>query len=508
MLENNSNDLKKAILTKLLSTTFNDKLNVLESNTSNYFSLMNTSHNLINQVTNTCKYIERKVQENLQIKNKKLQTSPNKQKINSINRNYSIGLISKNSIKVSKNLIKSIKSPLINTEMKKSKSNINLLKGRQSARLNSVKNPFKKSDNKLAMSLKLSNNNINQLKRSKTERDFRQNKKNKGNKKFQNNKNYDKNKSIDNSTITNIKTKDIQSKTFDDHNNNESKIFEIENGLILNDPLLVGNNEIDFIQKGLLINSNDIEVIYHTLNFKILDFAEDQLPFILKYLQIKDYLNLKLICKTFRNIVNEIILSELENQKIEYERKINLFKAEEILSPYNPNNITLTKGALKAVNLLNQALLNKLFTQSAIPSDDILLIYHIYFQLINHPLTKEFNDKQIFWKKCCYYFNNESNGKTGELLLKNLKDGIDLKSDNIYKLIQIMNGHIQKITPAYFSKICGTTGLFVFFIKDILDFLGISNDKKLQSNSYWTYKGVINVIDKKIAKIKTFSNHN
>ena len=68
MLENNSNDLKKAILTKLLSTTFNDKLNVLESNTSNYFSLMNTSHNLINQVTNTCKYIERKVQENIQIK--------------------------------------------------------------------------------------------------------------------------------------------------------------------------------------------------------------------------------------------------------------------------------------------------------------------------------------------------------------------------------------------------------------------------------------------------------
>ena len=73
-------------------------------------------------------------------------------------------------------------------------------------------------------------------------------------------------------------------------------------------------------------------------------------------------MNLKLICKTFRNIVNEVILSELENEKIEYERKINLFKAEEILSPYNPNNITLTKGALKEANLLNQALLNKLFT--------------------------------------------------------------------------------------------------------------------------------------------------
>ena len=48
---------------------------------------------------------------------------------------------------------------------------------------------------------------------------------------------------------------------------------------------------------------------------------------------------------------------------------------------------------------------------------------------------------------------------------KILKDGIDLKSDNIYKLIHIMNGHIHKSAISYFSKICGNTRLFVFLLK-------------------------------------------
>lgn len=67
-----------------------------------------------------------------------------------------------------------------------------------------------------------------------------------------------------------------------------------------------------------------------------------------------------------------------------------------------------------------------------------------------------------------------------------------------------MNGHIQKITPAYFSKICGTTGLFVFFIKDILDYFGISNDKKTKPKAYWTYKDLIELLDKRIEVIRKY----
>ena len=42
-------------------------------------------------------------------------------------------------------------------------------------------------------------------------------------------------------------------------------------------------------------------------------------------------------------------------------------------------------------------------------------------------------------------------------------------------------GMKKNINPNYFSKICGTTGLLVFLIKDALEFCGvIVNSKKTQ----------------------------
>jgi hypothetical protein len=399
--------------------------------------------------------------------------------------------------------------------MKKSKSNYNLLKNNQYHKENTIKNSIKKGVNNLKLTttmLKLNNNNntIHQLKRSKTERNIRSNKKNhnlnKVNKKLHiTSKNLlDKNKSID-SIFSNHKSKDNQSKIFDD---NEDKIAELENNLMLNESLLVGNNDLDFIPKGLLINSNDLEITYHNLNFNALDYAEQELPFILKYLSIQDYINLISTCKVFKKIIYEEILSHLENEKLKYNKKLDVFNLQQILTPYDKNNLILSKASLKAVNLLNQNYLTRLFTKTSVPIDDILLIYHIYFQLINHPISKEFNNKEIFWKKCIKYFTEESNGKIGDLLLKSIKDNIDLSSENIYKVIHILNDKFEKISPSYFATICGTTGLFVFFIKDIFDFLGIFNDKKINSNSYWTFKKVIDAINNKIEKIKSFLYHN
>ena len=65
---------------------------------------------------------------------------------------------------------------------------------------------------------------------------------------------------------------------------------------------------------------------------------------------------------------------------------------------------------------------------------------------------------------------------------------------------------MNKIYPSYYSNICGTTGLFTFFIKDILDFVGISNDVKIQSKAYWTYTKIIDSIEKKINYMKNMKN--
>jgi hypothetical protein len=67
--------------------------------------------------------------------------------------------------------------------------------------------------------------------------------------------------------------------------------------------------------------------------------------------------------------------------------------------------------------------------------------------------------------------------------------------------------NINKIYPAYYSKICGTTGLFVFFIKDVLDFLGFSNDKNIQKNAYWSYSEIINFLDSKINYLYKYNNY-
>ena len=96
------------------------------------------------------------------------------------------------------------------------------------------------------------------------------------------------------------------------------------------------------------------------------------------------------------------------------------------------------------------------------------------------------------------------NGKTGDLLQKTVDNkNIDIEGDNLYKIYKLANNNLKKIYPSYYSKSCGTTGLFTFFIKDILDFVGISNDQKIQSKAYWTYIKIIGSIEDKLKHLDT-----
>ena len=103
-------------------------------------------------------------------------------------------------------------------------------------------------------------------------------------------------------------------------------------------------------------------------------------------------------------------------------------------------------------------------------------------------------------EKCIYYFSRETTkGKVGELLLKILNEKkINLEGNNLYKIYKLVYKDLDKIYPNYFSKICGPTGLFTIFIKDILDFIGISNNIDIQINAYWTYTDIIENLKNKI----------
>ena len=49
---------------------------------------------------------------------------------------------------------------------------------------------------------------------------------------------------------------------------------------------------------------------------------------------------------------------------------------------------------------------------------------------------------------------------------------------NIYKLYKLLGDNAFKISPNYYSKLCATTGMIIFVIKDVLEYLGLLIDKK------------------------------
>lgn len=65
--------------------------------------------------------------------------------------------------------------------------------------------------------------------------------------------------------------------------------------------------------------------------------------------------------------------------------------------------------------------------------------------------------------------------------LSNLSNKFDLSDENIYAVSRLLGSEVSKMTPAYFSKLCGTTGFLIFMIKDLLEHCGILIDRKVNN---------------------------
>ena len=290
-----------------------------------------------------------------------------------------------------------------------------------------------------------------------------------------------------------------------------------EAGLNNDDPLLIlPLKDLDFVPKGLLRrnsvrNNNLYKERNYTLSssFNIIQNL-DKIEFnqyICKYLSLKDLLSIKNINKKFRQLVILYLIDYLEKERIEINNIINNLNIKEMPNREGIENIVLSKGSKKAINLLNESQLNHLFKDEKMPANDIILIYRIYFQIINHPfalIAKEDIDK--FWEKCKYYFSNEQKCKTGDILVDMVNNKkIDINGNNLYQIYNLAKRNLNKIIPSYYSNICGTTGLFVFIIKDILEFLGISQKIKKIDNAYWTYSDIIEAINERINYLKNYN---
>ena len=240
----------------------------------------------------------------------------------------------------------------------------------------------------------------------------------------------------------------------------------------------------------------------------------DYLPNILLFLSLSDIIQIKNCSKEFHSYILNYYLKIFEIDKthlIEKKNKLNL-REDDINQNQGIDliNLNLTKGTLKAIKLLNEDIFSRLFSEKKTPKKDILLVYKIYFLLINYDEIINNNNislsNDIFWEKCRNYFLINK-GIISDILINNIKEKkFVLTNANLYRIYKLYEKNSSKLCTAYFSKLCGTTSLFIFYIKDILDFLGFSNEIKFQKNAHYIFFEIIKYLDYKINMLNSFSS--
>jgi len=278
-----------------------------------------------------------------------------------------------------------------------------------------------------------------------------------------------------------------------DPKNNEKINTEIKNEKLK-------NNEIKNYEKN--DNNNKIENLLFEDNNKILEI-------ICNYLDFKDKLNFFFISKKF--LPNFFNLIENFYKNFKNLNNITIYtindKIENIKLKYSDNlekemNFKINQGSEKAIELLNEDYYKKSFKNNKLIEDEnkkeIILVYKIFFQFLKNDIVNIKNNNN-FWSETCNYINNNSNGRIGDFIIEKGKE-FDFSAENLYKIKKLLNGNEEKMKNKYYSERDGGTGLFVFLIKDALEFSGlIENEKKSCPKIMLNYYEYVQNLNDKIA---------
>ena len=285
----------------------------------------------------------------------------------------------------------------------------------------------------------------------------------------------------------------------------ESMLVDVyKDELLVNDTKYL--NEFDLNKK---ISFND-EENYFNNNKKLEDNFKICIQYFIDFLTINEIFKL---CKTKKEILKTII-----NLKINKTEK-SIDNINTALKKYNLNNkdfmlpkklkpFELNQKSQKAITLLNS--LSKINFIKSIKSSNniimnknknmkkILLIFEIYFisigkkNILNN-LNSDSNKKIEY---ICNYFKNNKNKLLGSIIENDLKNKKfdDFILNNIY---ECSKEYIDNINPNYYKKINKDIAIFVFIIKNILDFVGVScinlDNKENEQNIAFLQKSRLNV---------------
>lgn len=171
----------------------------------------------------------------------------------------------------------------------------------------------------------------------------------------------------------------------------------------------------------------------------------------------------------FNNAFDLYIGQTIDNRISTLEAK---YSKEELEAPLK--NFEISRGASKALGLLDEELYLRVFT-APVPEktlEEIIIVYKLFCQLLKMEDYVQIKDDKIFWEKMSKFILDNKGNKLSDFCVRCvLKFNFDNK--NIFKLKELAKDKSEKLKPGYFSKICGTTGLFIFLIKDALEYCGV-----------------------------------
>ena len=255
----------------------------------------------------------------------------------------------------------------------------------------------------------------------------------------------------------------------------ESMLIDVnKDELLINDKIIFSGNIPEFPYKNDEKKSKKFED-----NFK------NCIQYFIKFLTFNELFKL---CKTKKEIL-KIILNTLINQTEKSIDSINSIlkiyngnNKKDLLSSKKPKPFELNVSSQKSISLLNS--ISKINFIKSIKSfntsknkniKNIILIFDIYFisigkkNILNN-LNSDNNKKIEYF---CNYFKNNKTKLIGNIIENDLKikKFDDVIINNLY---EYSKDYIDIINPNYYKKINKDIAIFVFVIKNILDFVGIS----------------------------------
>ena len=177
--------------------------------------------------------------------------------------------------------------------------------------------------------------------------------------------------------------------------------------------------------------------------------------------------------------------------------------------------IMLSKSAFKAIDLLNQKAYYTKFHEQRTPNDEILLVYKVYFLLLNNNnkvieliSDKSFDDKDVLWLKIREYFIWERKDlQLGQFVQSEIRN-MDYSDKNVYSMKLFCKPYLSILNPLYYSKMCPTTGVFAFLVKEVLEYMGVVDAERGEESSerrkFRNLKYEMSLTECKIDKINEF----